>query len=102
MDEREISVGLFLDLSKAYDLVDHDIFLGKMAGLRIRGVAQNWFQSYLENREQTVEITHRRKETNKIINCLSQKKPIRYGCSTVFCSWTNAIFYIYQRSRLLH
>jgi hypothetical protein len=79
MDEREISTGLFLDLSKAFDLVDHDILLGKMARIGIRGVVHNWFQSYLENREQTVEIMYRHKETNEIINCLSQKKYIRYG-----------------------
>jgi hypothetical protein len=70
MDEREISVGLFLDLSKACDLVDHDILLRKMAGMGIQGVAQKWFQSYLENREQKVEITYRCRETNEIINCL--------------------------------
>ncbi|PNF22171.1 hypothetical protein B7P43_G05759 [Cryptotermes secundus] len=79
VDEREISIGLFLDLSKAFDLVDHNILLRKMAEIGIRGAAQNWFQSYLENREQTVEITYRHKETNEITNCLSQKKPIRYG-----------------------
>jgi hypothetical protein len=33
MDEREISIGLFLDLSKAFDLLDHDILLMKMAGM---------------------------------------------------------------------
>jgi hypothetical protein len=97
MDEREIRIGLFLDLSKAFDLVDHDILLEKMAGIGIRGVAQNWFQSYLENREQTVQITYRHKETNEIINCLSQKKPTyKLWCSTGFCSWTNVIFDIYQ------
>jgi hypothetical protein len=79
MDEREISIGSFLDLSKAFDVVDHDILLRKMAGMGIRGVAQKWFQSYLENREQKVKITYRRKETNEIINFLSQKRPIRYG-----------------------
>jgi hypothetical protein len=45
----------------------------------IRGVAQKWFQSYLEHREQKVEITYKCKETNEIINCLSQKRPISYG-----------------------
>jgi hypothetical protein len=79
LDEKEISTGLFLDLSKAFDLVDHDILLRKMARLGIRGVALKWFQTYLENREQVVEITYRCKETNKIINCLSRKKSISYG-----------------------
>jgi hypothetical protein len=70
LDEKEISIGLFLNLSKAFDLVDHDILLRKMARLGIQGVALKWFQTYLENREQAVEVTYRCKETNKIINCL--------------------------------
>jgi hypothetical protein len=81
LDEKEISTGLFLDLSKAFVMVDHDILLRKMARMGIRGVALKWFQTYLENREQVVEITHRCKETNKIINCLSQKRPISHGVS---------------------
>jgi hypothetical protein len=36
---REISIGLFLDLSKAFGLVDHDILLSKMSGMGIQGVA---------------------------------------------------------------
>jgi hypothetical protein len=46
--------------------------------MHVTSMSVSWFQSYLENREQTVEITYRHKETNEIINCLSQKKPIRY------------------------
>jgi hypothetical protein len=76
LDEREISIGLFLE---AFDLVDHDILLRKMTGMGIRGVALKWFQSYLENRDQIVEITYRCNETNEIINYLLRKRPIRYG-----------------------
>jgi hypothetical protein len=68
LDEREISIGLFLDLSKAFDFVKYEILLRKMIEMGIRGIASKWFQSYLENREQKVEITYRCKETNKIIN----------------------------------
>jgi hypothetical protein len=50
-----------------------------MTRMGIRGVAQQWFKSYLENREQRVEITYRCIETNDITSCLSQKRPIRYG-----------------------
>jgi hypothetical protein len=57
LDEREISIGLFLDLTEAFDLVNHDILLRKMERMGIRGVAINWFRTYLEKREQKVEIT---------------------------------------------
>jgi hypothetical protein len=79
LDEKEISIGVFLDLSKAFDLVDHDILLRKMSRMGIRGIALKWFQSYLENREQRVEITYRCIETNDITSCLSQKRHIKYG-----------------------
>jgi hypothetical protein len=79
LDGKEISMGLFLDLSKAFDLVDHDILLRKMTRLGIQGMALKWFQTYLEDREQVVKITYRCKETNKIINCLSRKRPISHG-----------------------
>jgi hypothetical protein len=50
LDEREISIGLFLDLSKAFALVNHDILLRKMARMGKRGVALKWFQTYLEKK----------------------------------------------------
>ena len=58
VDKKEISIGLFLDLSKAFDLVDHNILLGKMEAIGIRGVANCWFKSYLSHREQRVELTY--------------------------------------------
>jgi hypothetical protein len=70
LDDREISIRLFLDLSKAFHLVDHDVLLRKMSEMGIGGIALKWFQSYLNNREQRVVITYRCKETNKTINCL--------------------------------
>jgi hypothetical protein len=50
-----------------------------MERMGIRGVALKWFQTYLENWEQEVEITYRFKETNETINCLSRKRPISHG-----------------------
>jgi hypothetical protein len=50
-----------------------------MGRMGIREVALKWFQTYLENREIELEITFRCIETNKIIDCLSQKRPISHG-----------------------
>jgi hypothetical protein len=49
-------IGVFFDLKKAFDVVSHDILLKKLAKLGIQGVALKWFESYLQNRRQVVDI----------------------------------------------
>ena len=56
IDENKYSVGVFIDLQKAFDTVDHKILLKKLDYYGIRGTANNWFKSYLTNRQQFVSI----------------------------------------------
>ena len=79
MDKKEISLGIFLDLSKAFDLVDHDILYKKLYVYGVRGLALKWFKSYLTNRKQMVEITHKNEFTNETRNYLSKQQYVRYG-----------------------
>ena len=54
LDDGKFVVGILLDFSKAFDMVDHDILLNELSHYGIRGVPHLWFKSYLSNRQQFV------------------------------------------------
>ena len=68
----EITAGLFLDLSKAFDTIRHDILLDKMAHYGIRGLALEWFKNYLTNRKQFVDYDGHASELKLITSGMPQ------------------------------
>ena len=56
LDEGNVGCGIFVDLQKAFDTVEHDILLSKLENYGICGLANEWFKSYLSNRKQYVSI----------------------------------------------
>src|SRR5678815_5206531 len=69
IENNEYSVGVFFDLAKAFDTVNHNILLQKLENYGIRGTQLKWFASYFENRAQRVLCN----------GTLSELGLIRYG-----------------------
>ena len=55
-EDKELSAALLLDLSAAFDIVDHDIFLKKLQAYNFSENTILWFKSYLEDRIQVVQV----------------------------------------------
>ena len=63
------TVGVFIDLSKAFDTIDHTILLSKLNLYGVRGIAHKWFSDYLNNRKQYTSVK----------NCDSRLNNIQHG-----------------------
>ena len=59
-------LGIFIDLSKAFDTIDHSTLLVKLEGCGVRGVANNLIKSYLTNRQQYTEVVGEKSDTLSI------------------------------------
>ena len=55
-NNKNVTIGTFLDLSKAFDTLNHDLLCRKLCRYGIRGNMNKWFQSYLSYRSQYVSI----------------------------------------------
>ena len=71
LNEEKFVIGVFLDLKKAFDVVNHGILLKKLKHLGLNGVVLEWFTSYLDGRSQCVDINgHLSKERSISISVL--------------------------------
>ena len=66
IDDGNYVCGVFIDLKKAFDTVNHDILLKKLEHYGIRSVPLEWFRSYLTNRKQYVSVCGNTSETLEI------------------------------------
>ena len=56
MDKKLYSCGVFIDLQKAFETVNHSILLRKLNHYGVRGIINDWFASYLVGRQQITQI----------------------------------------------
>lgn len=55
-EEKKFTAGVFIDLKKAFDTIDHSLLLKKLDHYGIRGVPNDWLKSYLSDRKQFVSF----------------------------------------------
>ena len=73
---------LMLDLSAAFDTLDHTIMKNRLINIGVCNSALDWFISYLKDRTFSVK-------TNNYISSSNN------WCTPRFCSWANSIFNLY-------
>ena len=56
LNNGNVNLGVFIDLKKAFDTVNHDILISKLKGLGLKGNAILWLEDYLKGRSQFVQI----------------------------------------------
>ena len=72
MDNNLFVCGIFIDLQKAFDTVDHNILFYKLSHYGITDLANSWFPSYLSNRKKSLTINGFNSETQILSYGVSQ------------------------------
>jgi hypothetical protein len=66
IDKRKSTIGIFIDLKKAFDTVNHSILTQKLYKYGIRGLANDWIKSYLQGRKQFVSMNNHKSKLMSI------------------------------------
>jgi hypothetical protein len=54
LDNNLVTTGVFIDLKKAFDTIDHSILFNKLCHYGVRGIVSSWIKYYLTNKKQFV------------------------------------------------
>ena len=86
-NEGKHSMGVFLDLCKAFDTLDHLVLIAKLERYGIRGNMLDWFRSYLSGRSLVAKISN-----SMNVTMYSEKYDVTFG--TVQGSCLGPLFFV--------
>jgi len=86
------AIGIYFDLTKAYDVLNHKILLDKLHSYGVRGNINSWFKSCITDRKQFVEINQSIPINSKCFLMQSAETWSTAGLG----SWTSSVFNIYK------
>ena len=67
VEKNKTAIGIFLDLSKVFDTIDHGILLYKLEHYGFSGIVSKWFENYLSNRKQYVSYNSQESQLEDIV-----------------------------------
>ena len=72
IDKKKLTATVFLDMSKAFDSIDHELLISKLEDVGVSNATLLWFRSYLSNRKQVVKIHSTKSELLPVVSGVPQ------------------------------
>ena len=80
-------MGIYLDLQKAFDTVNHPILIEKLATYGVREIVLNWFTNYLSNRKQYIVLLNYESAAESITYGVPQGSVLGPLLFLIFTGW---------------